>query len=367
MRNWEERIKEIEKAAEDIERLAKAKAAGDKEDTVRVLAAQNAINQVARRLCVALRQDGIGSIPISARHLFARPSVFSHSVLGTVRSTTSEFDYYQTSSADIRGGQRFMDRFAKSFVGTNTTVRRIRVYPSGQADDVIEGQPKPQRSYTFTATEYEFRKLAVTDTITQEVVLADKGERAANFIIDALFEHVKDVLNDRLIAYLASNATPFDPSLFAGVLNIPSGTARWHDLLAMAQVQFERTFADHFLDIKYGNILLVPYNIYAGIVQDRKGAGFELYYNPDLLSNLSLDNIWKDYNGGKMILTHTEALTIELVDDVQVYYNRVADADDERNLYRVTVEVYYRFVPNKEPLPAIISENPLNDLAAIAP
>ncbi len=260
-----------------------------------------------------------------------------------------------------------MDRFAKRFVGTNTTTRRLRVTPSGQAGDVAEGAPKPQRSYTFTVAEYEFSKLAVTDTITQEVVLADKGERAANFIIEALFQHVKDVLNQRLISYLAGNGTPFDASLFAGVLNIPSGSARWHDLIAAAQLQFERTFADHFLDIKYGDILLVPYNIYLGVVQDRKGAGFDLYYEPDLLDNLTLNNIWKDYIGARMILTHTEALTIELIDDIQIYYNRVVDAAEERNLYRVTVEVYYRFVPSKEPLPAIVITDPLNDLAAIAP
>ncbi len=366
MKNWEEKIREIEMAAEDIERLAKAKGADNKDETVRLLAYRNAVGQVARQLSLAMKHENMGAFPMSARLLFA-PSVFSHSVIGTARSVTSDFDYYQTSEADIRGGQRFMDRFSKRYVGTNTTSRRIRVAPSGAADDVTEGAPKPQRSYTFSVADYEFRKLAVTDTITQEVVLADKGEKAASFIIDALFEHVKDTLNRRLIGYLVSNATSFTASLFAGALNIPSGTARWHDLLAALQLQFERTFADHFMDIKYGNILLIPYNIYLGFVNDRKGAGFELYHNADLLNNLSLESMWKDYHGSSLVLTNTEALTIELIDDVQIYYNRVADASEEKNLYRVTVEVYYRFVPNKDPLPAIKSDNPLADLAAIAP
>jgi hypothetical protein len=366
MKNWEERIKEIEKAAEDIERLTKARDAGDKEEVVRRLAAQNAIKQVARQLGDAMRHEKLGSIPVSARTLFA-PSVFMHSTLGSVRTIVSGFDYYQTSEADIRGGQRFMDRFNKSFVGTNNITRRIRPVPSGSANDVAEGAPKPQRSYTFTETDYTFSKLAVTDTITHEIILADKNENAAMFIVDALFQHVKDVLNARLISYLASNGTAFNPSLFAGVLNIPSQTARWHDLIAAAQLQFERTFSDHFMDIKYGDILLVPYNIYLGILKDRKGAGFELYYGKDVLGNLSLEAVWKDYNGSRLILTHTEALTIELVDDVQIYYNKIADAADERNLYRVTVEVYYRFVPNKTPLPAIVSADPLGDLHAIAP
>jgi hypothetical protein len=367
MKGIEERIKELEAASEDLERFVKAKAAEDKDSIVKHLAARNALGNVARMLNVALKQEKMGAIPMSAKSIFTA-SVFKHSTLGSARGITSEFDYYQPSEADIRGGQRFMDRFAKSFVGTNTTVRRLRPSFSGAgAGDVNEGEPKPQRNYTFTQDDYAFSKLAVTDTITQEILLADAGERAANFIIDALVEHVKDALNQRLINYLGTNGTAFNPALFAGLLNIQPGSARWHDLITAAQHQFERRFADHFLNIKFGDILLVPYNIHWGIVQDRKGAGFDLYYEMSPVENLSLSSIWKDYNGSRIILTHTEGLTIELVDDVQLYYNRIADAADERNLYRVTVEVYYRFVPAKLPLPAIVIDNPVAALQAIAP
>jgi hypothetical protein len=259
--------------------------------------------------------------------------------------------------------------FAKKFVGKNATARRIRPVPSATtAGDVNEGDPKPTRSYSFTETDYNFSKLAVTDTITEEIVIADSGEQAANFIIDALTEHLKDVLNSRLVNYLATNGTAFNPAQFAGYLNIPSGSARWHDLLAAMQLQFEETFADHFLDIEYGDIVLAPSPVYWGILQDRKAAGFDLYYDAvPPIDNLELDAIWRDYSGNRLIVAHTEGLTIELVDDVQIYYNRVVDEATEKNLYRVTVEVYYRFVPSKQPLPAIVSANPLADLAAIAP
>jgi len=369
MKGLEERINELERAAEDIERLAKAKGTDDKEDETRRLAARGALVNIARQLDVAMRHEKMGVIPTSARYLLG-PSVFRHSTLGTTRGITSDFDYYQTSGADIRGGQRFMDRFSKRFIGTNSTVRKIRPVPSGSgAGNVEEGQPKPIRQYGFIETDYPFSKLAVTDTITQEIVIADSGERAVNFIIDALAEHLKDVLNQRLISYLAANGTIFNPVPFINHLNIPSGTgARWHDLLAAAQLQFEQTFADHFLDIKYGDIVLAPVPVYWGILQDRKGAGLDLYYGDiSPLGNLSLDAIWKDYAGNSLILTHTEGLTIELVDEVQIYYNRVVDEGSERNLYRVTVEVYYRFVPAKQPLPAIVSANPLADLQALTP
>jgi hypothetical protein len=107
--------------------------------------------------------------------------------------------------------------------------------------------------------------------------------------------------------------------------------------------------------------------VYWGILQDRKAAGFELYYDKSpLADSLSLDSIWKDYTGNRLILAHTDGLTIELVDEVQIYYNKVADAAEERNLYRVTIEVYYRFVPVKEPVPAIVIDDPRAALSAIA-
>ncbi len=366
MKGIEERIKELEAASEDLERFTKAKVTEDKETIVKQLAARNAISNVARTLSVGLKQEQMGVIPMSAKTMFTT-SVFKHSTLGSARGITSEFDYYQPSEADIRGGQRFMDRFTKVFIGTNSTVRRIRPSFTGRADDVSEGAPKPQRQYTFAGADYAFSKLAVTDTITQEVLLADTSEKAFNFIIDALVEHVKDELNRRLINYLATNGTAFNPARFAGLLRIPSGSARWHDLLNAAQHQFEGTFADHFMNIKFGDILLVPLDLHWAIVQDRKGAGFDLYYEMSPVEGISLSSIWKDYSGSRIILTHTEALTIELIDDVQLYYNRVADATDERNLYRVTVEVHYRFVPAKLPLPAIVIDDPVNSIEAIAP
>ncbi len=88
MKSWEERIKAIEQAAADLERLAMAKNASgnNKEDVVRTLAAQNAVNQVAKQLSVAIRQEGIGSIPFSARGyrkhpILCKTSIFSIGVL----------------------------------------------------------------------------------------------------------------------------------------------------------------------------------------------------------------------------------------------------------------------------------------------
>jgi hypothetical protein len=249
------------------------------------------------------------------------------------------------------------------FVGTNNEVKVLYPTPSGNAGDVPEGTPKPTRTQTFNAQNYQFTKLAVTDTLTTELILADTSDNVASFIMDALVEHVLDVLTDRLVSYIGANATAFNAAAYAGYLNIPANTARWHDLVSAMQLDFTQNFADHFLNFKWGNLLLAGAPIYYGVLQDRKAAGLELYYDNEPLGNLSLDSIWR-VNGSRLILTHTEALFIEMVNDAQLYYDRVVDATEDRNLYRATVELYYRFVPAKLPLPAIVSSG-LPDLQAL--
>ncbi len=360
----EERVSAIEKAAEDIERLALAKSAQKPEnkEAVKGLAAMHSLKSAARRLAANLRAGSGDPISLSAKDILTA-SVYRHSVLGSTRATTSTFNYYQTTQTDIRDGRRLIDVFPTRFVGTNNEVKVNYPTPSGSAADVNEGIPKPTRTQTFNSQTYQFNKLAVTDTLTTELILADTSDNVASFIMDALVEHVLDELTNRLVNYINANATLFTASAYANYLNIQTGTARWHDLVMAMQLHFTQNFADHFLNFKWGNLLLAGPGEYFGILQDRKAAGFELYYDNDALGNLSLDSIWRIPLGG-VILTHTEALTIEMVNDMQLYYDRVVSGSEDRNLYRATVELYYRFVPAKLPLPAVYSVG-LTDLQAL--
>jgi hypothetical protein len=360
----EERVNAIEQAAQDIERLALAKSAQEPadKDAVKGLSAMHSLKNAARKLAANMRSGSGAPIPISAKDIFGA-SVFRHSVLGSTRPTTTKFNYYQTTQTDIRNGRRLVDAFPMRFVGKNDETKVIYPSPSGNAGDVPEGAPKPSRTYSFNSQSYQFTKLAVTDTLTTELILADTSDNVASFIMDALVEHVLDVLTDRLVVYIAGNATAFNAGNYAGFLNIPPTSARWHDLVTAMQLDFTQNFADHFLDFKWGNLLLANAQIYYGILQDRKAAGLELYYDNQALGNLSLDSIWR-VSSTRLILTHSEALVIEMVNDAQLYYDRVVDASEDRNLYRATVELYYRFVPAKLPLPAISSDG-LADLQTL--
>jgi hypothetical protein len=359
-------------ALEDLERLAKAVDIDKKEEaskTVAQHASLYSIQRAAKKLKSVISGNSDGPVIFSFGDM-RYSSVYRHSALGLARASETEYQYYQTADADIRAGQRFMDRFDITRVGVNNSLRLF--YPSavsGAAAIVDEGVPKPERQYTFSVQDYPFLKLAVTDLITHELTIADTRERTVDFLTNAMIEHVLDSLNLQFITYLANNATLFNVTTFAGYLNLQSAIgARWHDLIAAMQIQFAVTFADHILPLKYGDIVLASPSIYFGILRDRVAPGYEHYGDKGVFgrSVLDIDDVMFDKNFGRLLLTSTQAVRIEVIDEVQVYFERVAESSFERNLYRLTAEVYFRFIPIKLPLPAILSEG-LSDLLALQP
>jgi hypothetical protein len=370
--NIEQTIEITKATLEDIERLAQASAVNKQEETrekVAQHASLNAIERASKKLRSVIAGNSDAPVVFSFGDM-RYSSAYRHSTLGPARASTTEYQYYQTSDAEIRRGQRFMDRFEISRIGVNNSLRLF--YPdsvTGTAGLVNEGQAKPLREYTFDALDIPFQKLAVTDLVTHELTIADTRERVTDFLTTALVEHVLDSLNLQLINYLVANASAFNPTSFVGFLNLPSSAhARWHDLIAAMQIEFSIAFADHILPIKYGNIVLASPFIYWGILRDRVAPGYAHYGNGGVFGNnvLDVEDIMYDRNINRLLLTNTQALRIEVIDEVQVYFERVAESASERNLYRLTAEVYFRFIPAKLQLPALVS-NGLADLTALQP
>jgi hypothetical protein len=359
-------------ALEDLERLAKASAVEKKEEATKRVsqhASLHAIERAAKKLRSVMAGQSDAPVLFSFGDMrFA--SAYRHSTLGAARASETEYQYYQTTSLDIRNGQRFMDMFDVSRIGVNNSLRLF--YPNtvtGAAGLVAEGDPKPLREYTFTVQDFPFQKLAVTDLVTHELTIADTRERTVDFLTTALIEHVLDSLNAQFITYLVTNATAFTPASFVGHLNLQSQIgARWHDLIAAMQIQFATTFADHIMPLKYGDIVLASPAIYWGIQRDRIAPGYAHYGTGGVFgaNELEVQNIMYDVNFSRLLLTNTGVVRIEVIDEVQVYFERVAESASERNLYRLTAEVYFRFIPMKLPLPAILSDG-LSDLQALQP
>jgi hypothetical protein len=293
-----------------------------------------------------------------------------YSILGTAGASETEYQYYQTTDVDIRNGQRFMDRFTISRLSDKKPLRLFYLSNFTDAANLFaEDNPNTLRGYTFTVQDFPFQILPVTFLIPHDFIIADTTERTVNFLIVALIERVLDSLNKLFIIYVGKNATPFSPTTFAGYLNFQTTTeVRWHDLIAAMQIQFATTFADHILPLKYGDIIISSPHIYWGIQRDRISHGYAHYGTGGVFgaNALEVQNIMYDTITNGLVLTNTRAIRIEVIDEVQVYFKRVIENASEKELYRLTAEVYYRFVPMKLPLPAIVS-NGLSDLKSLQP
>jgi len=359
-------------ALEDLERLAKVSNVEKKEEAAKTVAQHaslHAIERATRKLRNVVAGQSDAPVVFSFGDM-RYASAYRHSTLGTARASQTEYQYYQTAETEIRDGRRFMDQFEITRVGVNNALRLF--YPStvtGRAGLVGEGAPKPLREYTFTVQDYPFQKLAVTDLITHELTIADTRERTVDFLTTAMVEHVLHNLNWQFIGYLAANSTAFNVAPFAGYLNLQSQIgARWHDLIAAMQIQFAVNFMDDLMPLKFGNILLASPSVYFGIQRDRISPGYAHYGSGGVFGNNELEvrNIMFDPNYSRLLLTNTQVVRIEVIDEVQVYFERVAESASERNLYRLTAEVYFRFIPMKLPLPAIQSDA-LTDLLSLQP
>jgi len=359
-------------ALEDLERLAKVANVEEKEEATQKVAQHaslHAIERAKRKLRNVIAGQSDAPVVFSFGDM-RYASAYRHSTLGTARASQTEYQYYQTAETEIRDGRRFMDQFEITRIGVNNALRLF--YPStvtGAAGLVAEGAPKPLREYTFTVQDFPFQKLAVTDLITHELTIADTRERTVEFLTTAMVEHILHTLNQQFINYLSTNATSFSVTPFVGSLNLQTQIgARWHDLIAAMQIQFAVDFMDDIMPLKFGNIILASPYWYYGIQRDRIAPNYAHYGNGGVFGDNELEvrNIMFAPNYNRLLLTNTQAVRIEVIDEVQFYFERVAESASERNLYRLTAEVYFRFIPMKLPLPAIESVG-LADLVSLQP
>jgi len=329
----------------------------------------DAIDRASQKLCSVITRNSDDLVVLRFRDM-RYSSAYCRSTLGAARTSDTEFRYYLTAKSDIRDDKRFMDIFEIRVVMDTKSLRLF--YPviiNNSADIDNKNSTKSRREYTHIVKDFPFQKLVVTDLISHEMILADIKEMIAVFLITALFERVLDSLNTRFVVYLKENATNFNACDFAGYLNLQTHTdVRWHDLITAMQAQFDVTFADRIIPLKGANIVIAKPEVYWAISRDRIAPGYAYYSSGKVFGadNLELRNIFWDKNMDGLLLTNTQAVRIEVVDEVYVHHRRVVQSASGENLHSLTAEVYYRFIPMKLPLPAIIS-NGIPDLRALQP
>lgn len=291
---------------------------------------------------------------------YKKVKAFKHSQTGGQALVQSDYVLNQSSESDIRNGRRWIDLLPTEMMATRSQLNKYfmtNATGTGQAGVVNEGDPKPLREKQVLPQTYGFRKIAVTDLVTQEALYLLPNEQLGDFLLEALLEHVYDVLEIELANYLYANAIPF--SFLSGYLtyNLNPPSATWHDLIAAAQRYHELSFVDHFAGEKFANLMVTGPHTLTGILQDRHS------HQQVYLSNEHAIDSWpqgKDFvwwtNANQIvdsinavenaILLNTNNWTLIMLDAAEVYFERVADRTDERNLYRLVAEVHYMLVPN---------------------
>ena len=340
----------------------------------------DAIERASEKLYSVIAENSDEPVVFSfedMRHIYA----CWRSILGPARTSDMEYLYclYQLSTkintkaeSDIRNGKRFMDMFEIRNVRDNNYLRLFdAVIIDNSVDSNNKNDLKSFRKYTFTKIDFPFQKLDINlnDLIKCESIFDVPKEIIMFPLIIALIGRVLDRFNTQFVVYLKENATNFNACDFAGYLNVQTCIgARWHDLIAAMQVQFDATFDDYIRPLEYGNIVIADPGSYFGISRDRIAPGYAHYGSGKVFGadNLELRNVFRDENIKGLLLTNTQAVRIEVMDEVYVHHRRVVHSASGENFHSLTAEVYYRFIPMLLPVPAIISTG-LPDLRALQP
>jgi len=305
--------------------------------------------------------SGRGSfdIKISLKN-YKKIKAFKHSQTGGQALVQSDYVLNQSSDSDIRNGRRWIDLLPTEMLASRSQLNKYFMTDApgtSQAGIVAEGDPKPLREKQILPQTYNFTKIAVTDLVTQEALYALPNEQLGEFLLEALLEHVYDVLEQNLANYLHINAAPFIflPNYLTYGLNPPSAT--WHDLVSSAQRAHKLAFVDHFAGERFANLMVTGPNTLNGILQDRHSHQQVYLSKEHDIDSWPLENdfVWwsqanqivDTFSGTEnAILLNTNNWTLIMLDAAEVYFERVADRIDERNLYRLVAEVYYMLVPN---------------------
>jgi len=364
-------LNKIKALAELNERAEKAAAA---QNAVEVLSAQKAWRDAKRGFTHKIRNRKDEAHTTIKLSLYNKAKNFIHSTLGGNRLVDDDYVLNQRAEADVRNGRRWIDRLPTRMHDSLVNINRYFMTTSGTpASIVAEGDPKPQREKVQNLQTFQLQKLAVTDLVTQEAVYALRNERFADYLVDAHLEHLLDRLEQQITSAIASNAFVFNSGLFAGYSTSATGQATWHDLLQAMQKQHDFLFADHFVGEKFGNIFITYHRTLYGILTDRNGFGRDyLSAQHDISSFVLSDDFfwWSEAmfdiptSADRGLLLNTDNFELHMLDAADLYFERVVDAADERNLYRITAEVYFVVVPRflgGTGWPAVVSNNTLTD------
>jgi hypothetical protein len=331
-----EEIKQLQKAAEELTAVLHATAATEEETKT-----LDAISKAAAHIRQQLRERmPAAGTRIKASELRSARKLMQRYLRKTTLSGQPPREYI---------GEAFYVRrqpvieFVQDYLSTETldvlseiTQARLNAF-TGAPSTVAEGAAKPAMSTTPNRVNANYNKLAFTDLITDEVLLAYSN------IVDFLIWHgayrLEVLLHNALINVLGSVAS-------AAILPTGISSPQIIDLLAHMR-------AFHDLQAAIGprgdwpaQAVILPFPYYWQVRYGTLKNGVGDYLRLDRqLEGLTLIPYGQAQTGPTIVFNENE-LQVFFLGDITVNFSRVADVSSETNVRRLTMDLFYAPLPH---------------------
>jgi hypothetical protein len=331
-----EEIKQIQKASEEL--LSTLHATATTEEETKTL---DAISKAAAHIRQQLKDRAPNAVTrIKVGELRGARKLMHRYVQKTTTGSNLPREYVGESFYVTR---QPVIEFIHDYLRTETLdvlaeITQVRAAPfTGTPSTVGEGGTKPTMSTTLQRFNSNYQKLAFTDLITDETMLATPN------IVDFLIWHgayrLEVFLHNSLITVLASIASP--ASLPTGILS-----PQIADLLI-----YMRAFHDQQAAISRrgdwpANIAIVPFPYYWRLVFGGLKTTTGEYIQLDRqLQGLALIASGTAQTNPTIVLNENE-LEVFFLGDITVNFGRVYDAGSETNVRRLSMDLFYAPLPH---------------------
>jgi hypothetical protein len=331
-----EEIKQIQKAGEEL--LATLHATAATEEETKTLdaitkAAAHIRQQLRERMPTAGTRIKVSDLR-SARKLMQRYVQKTTVGANTPREYIGEAFYVQ---------RQLVIEFVQDYLSTETldvlaeiTQVRLNAF-TGAPAAVAEGAAKPSMATTPQRVNSNYQKLAFTDLITEEVLLAYPD------IVDFLIWHgayrLEVLLHNNLITTMTAVATA--ASLPTGIIS-----PQVADLLIYMRAFHDQQAAKAPRQDWFANAAIVPFPYYwqlrFGALKSTTGEYLQLDRQ---LEGLSLIPAGVLQTNPTIVFNENE-LQVFFLGDISVNFARVMDEASDTNVRRLTMELFYAPLPH---------------------
>jgi hypothetical protein len=331
-----EEIKQIQKAAEELTATLQATAATEEETK-----ALDVISKAAAHIRQQLRDR----VPSAGTRIKV-------SDLRTARKLMQRYVQKTTVGSNIPReyvGEAFyvtrqpVIEFIQDYLRTRTQevlaeITQIRLNPfTGAPSTVGEGGAKPTMATTPQRFAANFQKIAFTDIVTDEALLAFPD------IVDFLIWHgayrIEVFLHNALITALSATASP--ATLPTGIIS-----PQVADLLIYMRAFHDQRAAIGRRGEWTANAAIVPFpyywQLFFGALKSTTGEYLQLERQ---LRELDLIPAGITQTASTIVFNENE-LEVFYLDDITVSFGRVLDATGDTNIRRLTMDLFYAPLPH---------------------